>query len=223
MSQPCVITMSLSEIGSSVFAKKLRIIYHESLGAIHFINIDVKAAQTRTFKPNSVIILNLPEWSTETDATITTLRDRGFRGQILAVVKDLGLWPTDSLDPVRYKAVTFLERPFQDSELIGLVRRMLAIDTPSFRSHPRYDLDQQAELQVDGRMEGVRTCVVKNVSLGGACLEFKGEIPVVAGHFITLNVNLGQTNEAHALRGRVAWVQPFKALAGVEFVGTLSV
>jgi hypothetical protein len=214
---PTIVTLSLSEIASSIINKKLRPLQAEALGSLLFIDLDIKGIKTRFHGNASAVLLNFPIWTPEFAMAISTIRDKGYEGPMVALVQDIKKWTREIERRPHFKPISILEKPFSNQELIGLVRRVLALPSMNFRAHPRYELHQNAELYYNqGRT--LKTCELTNVSRGGACLQFAGDPPVEKGQEITLTVGLDGQAAPQTLVGKVAWMKPTKQLVGVQFM-----
>lgn len=217
MKIPMIVTLSLSEITSAALTEKLRPLHIEAMGGLQFLNVDKKSLSGKFSGTASLVILNLPPWSNDFFPCIQEIQSKNYAGPILVFVKDFDHWASLIAASPRLSQLKLLARPFEDAQLLGCVRRLLAVDTAHFRAFPRYETNQPIQIVAS---EAVHACTMKNVSRGGVCVEFSGGVPVAKDDFVTLNVTF-EGNELHNVRGRIAWVQPYKALAGVEFVKTI--
>jgi hypothetical protein len=214
---PTIVTLSLSEIASSMINRKLRPLQAEALGSVLFIDLDIKGIKTRFHGNASAVLLNFPIWSPEFSMAISSMRDKGYQGQMVALVQDAKKWSREIQRRPEILPISILEKPFSNLELIGLVRRLLALPTTNFRAHPRFELQQNADLYYNqGRT--FKSCELTNVSRGGACLQFTGEPPVSKGQEITLTVGLDGQAAPQTLVGKVAWMKPTQSLIGVQFL-----
>ena len=64
-----------------------------------------------------------------------------------------------------FDKVVFLDKPYDEKEMVGIVRRMILAPIIAARKHPRHDTNEQAEVQVEGT-GGVHKCLVRNISKG---------------------------------------------------------
>lgn len=219
---PTVVTLSLSAIASEALNQKLEILKTESLGYLELQSYDLSRLEHGFNFSAKVVILNLPSWSTDHGIAIRRLRAKGYRGHILAIVSDLKAWSEIvQHQPADFYQTTLLEKPYSDADVVGMIRRLLTVHTTAFRAHPRYETEQSAHLRA-GETADETPCVLRNVSHGGACLEFNGPVPVKKGGIVHLDVVLTQENKAQSLRGRIVWIQPYRRQAGVEFLPTFA-
>jgi hypothetical protein len=211
---------SLSEITSVAFSEKVRPLNEEAGGRIEFLNLSIMGMMSRFDGDANVVILNLPDYSTEHVSSIRFIRSRGFAGPILLLVSELKPWVEFFKNSVQFNNVKLLERPFEDGQLHGYLRRLLAVDTTPFRSYRRYEANKPAIVTL--APNDIRACVVRNISHGGACIQLDSDFGIDRNHEITLSINSDDSTEKYQIRARVAWIQKDSALAGVEFLAAIA-
>jgi hypothetical protein len=215
MKVPVIATVSLSEILSVFLNEKLRRLEEEALGGLQLVNLDLANLKKCAELNPSIVILSLPEWSPEHVSSITALQRLGYNGPILMPVEDSATWMKKVTTTPGLEAVKLLERPFEDAQLVGFARRLLRAQSVMFRAHRRHPTNHTALAYLD---QNRHQCVVKNISVGGACLKFDGIPSVQKGDVLSLDIHIGTSNSSYNVQGRVAWVQPSNALAGVQFL-----
>jgi hypothetical protein len=219
MKVPVIATVSLSEILSVFLNEKLRRLEEEALGGLQLVNFDLTNLKKCVEIQPTLVILSLPEWSLEHLTSISSLQALGYSGPILMPVEDTAAWLTKIDAKPELEVVKLLERPFEDQQLVGFVRRLLRAQAVTFRAHRRHPTNHVARAYIE---ENEIDCVVKNISVGGACLKFEGAPTVQKGDVLSLDIHIGSSNSSYNIEGRVAWVQPSNALAGIQFLSATS-
>lgn len=193
----------------------MRPLSKESLGAVQTSSVsleDIKHAfQIET---TSVFILRIAVWKNEFHAMLESMRRAGYRGPVVIVSDVL---PARDFKPL--DATCFLAASESKDEILGVVRRLLALPSAKSRIHPRFLLRESVEV-VFKNGSRAQSCLLENLSRGGACLEFSGGFKFKRGELIEMTLNLDESNEAHVVQGRIAWTDHLNTLAGVEFFPT---
>jgi hypothetical protein len=164
------------------------------------------------------VVVDLGQWSKNDESIVDKLRAANYAGGIIIIShRDAKALPA----PTHFEKIVFLDKPYKDDELLGLVSRMLLAPVIAARKFPRHPTDEAADLQIDGRLGAVFKCRVRNMSKGGAYLEPERPLHVRIGDSVTLKISLGEVKRVYAMRARVAWINTEKPGFGVEFVITL--
>jgi Tfp pilus assembly protein PilZ len=169
----------------------------------------------------AAVILNVPDWTANETATLSSLRYSGYSGPVLVIARSLR-----TLGKPRVRAqegVVFLERPFDSKDLVGIIQKMLHARVVAQRIHRRFNTDEVAEVSPEGR----DTCYesrLTNMSKGGAYLEFANTAPLRTGDRVRMKVDLKEVNRVYSVPARVVWtgrigVPSLPFTVGVEFVG----
>jgi hypothetical protein len=211
----------MSLIGSSIVTTKLASLQSEALGYLQFIDLDLPNLRSQFDRSASLVIMNLPYWSTDQAETFMTLRSTGYRGPIIALVNDPDTWKRTIARQIperNLRQLTVLAKASEDFELPGLVRRLLAQQASNFRAHSRYDLVRHASLHLI-QTEATLDCHVTNVSRGGACVEFIGpQQSLVTGSYVQIQISTDVDYEEQKLDGRIVWISSHEKYVGVEFL-----
>ena len=87
------------------------------------------------------------------------------------------------------------------------------------RVHKRYCIECAAEV-VHNRPtsnEGtIEKCIVHNVSIRGACIQFSGVKKRQIGEMVVLNVQI-ENQRNLLISGEITWFNPFNSTAGIRF------
>ena len=137
-------------------------------------------------KVADAIVLDIEQWSHADEMIIAGLRGTGYKGPVLIVAKKE---PTDVLPTTRiFDKVAFLAKPCDPKELVGIIRRMLLAPIIAARKFTRHETNERADLQIEGQTM-FHSCRVKNMSKGGAYLEFARPLHVRIGDVVILRVH----------------------------------
>jgi hypothetical protein len=187
------------------------------LSNLRIIPIEIEQLATQAADSIQGVVFDVENYSPADEAIIIKLRDHGYVGGVLV----LGQRAAGSGFPQTrfFDKVVFVDKPYDDKDVIGIVRRMLLAPIIAARRYPRHETNETAELHFETTHLS-QVCKVKNMSKGGAYLEFGKSMAVRIGDAVTLKIKLGQLNREYALKARVAWINP-RGGFGVEFVNSL--
>lgn len=169
----------------------------------------------------SLAIMNCTEWTRKEIQAIRELREGEFNGYILVLAK---IDPLEAKRELRHLSqnVVFLEKPFETRELHGIIRKMLLSFTVPQQVHRRYPTMQNAEVEISGKSERFSSCV-RNLSKGGAYLEFNNATPARVGDQVRVTMALTQVNRTYSVPAKVVWanrsMEGQTTAVGVEFMG----
>lgn len=170
---------------------------------------------------HAVIILNLSEWSDQDFGTINEVRLFGYAGPILVVAKmnvKKVRWVAENPD----SNLVFVEKPFDQKDLVGIIRKLLSARAVAQRIHRRFATVQDAEVEIPERAERLLSSVL-NLSKGGAYIEFMADAGVSVGDIVKVKMELAQMNRTYTMAAKVVWAdhgdQGMGTKIGVEFLG----
>ena len=119
--------------------------------------------------------------------------------------------------------VHLLNRPLVNNDLLNLCRKLLRNPAIKSQKHPRYKTS--LELDIEGLQSGeVYPTKMKNLSKGGAYVEFDESPKFSPGEFLKLTIPADGEILERTLNGKVVWLQK-KSLSnskpglGIRFVG----
>ena len=164
-----------------------------------------------------VVVIDVAVGTHIDEVSITSLRALGFNGPVLVLGQKELKSPASSLRVL--DRVIFLSKPYDSKAMLGLVRRMILAPIIAARKYPRHTTNETAEVQVDGKGP-YHSCRVKNMSKGGAYLDFDRSLHVRIGDLVILKIKLGTLNREYLLKARVAWLNRGAGF-GIEFVASL--
>ncbi len=174
-----------------------------------------------THEKMAAVILNVPEWTANETATLSSLRYSGYSGPVLVIARAV---TTLGKPNVRaQEGVVFLEKPFDSKDLVGIMQKMLHARVVAQRIHRRFNTDEVAEVSPEGK-DASYASRLTNMSKGGAYLEFNNAAPLRTGDRVRMKVDLKEVNRVYSVPARVVWtgrvgVPGLPFTVGVEFVG----
>ena len=207
-------------LASAEVERFLEPLQREAMGSLRFTNLEFVSLAETLDTESALVILNFPRWASDQEASIRSIRSRGYMGPILLIAANIGLWNAKARLSPEFRRVALLPSPYERSDLIGLVRRLISQKAMKYRIYPRYEVEIDATLTV-GDAGAVVPCTLRNVSLGGACIGLSTNVSLTPGQFATLSFKLEDNAPEKSMRCRIAWTQATRALIGAEFVRTL--
>jgi hypothetical protein len=216
-SKTTVVISSKTEQDNYIFQKKLEPL-REEFEDTEFACIHPVGLQSVIEPSVGVVILNSAEWSDKEAQYLGDLKALEYQGPILIASKftSLQLKSVPMADP---RAV-LLEKPFDIKDLRGIVRKMLLARAVAQRVHRRFVTSQDAQVEPFGRNESYLSRV-RNLSRGGAYLEFVQAVPLRTGEMVRLKMALQDVNRTYLMPAKVVWTgkDGNDKSVGVEFVG----
>lgn len=215
-----VFLASRTEEENQLLKRKLEILLPEFPG-MKFVGLHPQGLAFSYSENMAVVIINVPEWNTHEALHLANLRGAGYKGPVLVSSKPNG---AQALKTLRAQdAVVYLEKPFENKDLIGIVNKMLTARAVAQRVHRRFNTDQAAEIEFYGRNDRYisRVC---NLSKGGAYLETSIGAAIRVGDMMRVTLELKDVNRTYTMPARVVWTRRSAERGdtgvGVEFVGT---
>jgi Tfp pilus assembly protein PilZ len=119
--------------------------------------------------------------------------------------------------------VIFIEKPYENGDLIGIMRKLITTRAVAQRIHRRFPTNQHAQLEIAGSEKtlGSRVC---NLSKGGAYIEVDSPSPPLKiGDDFRLRLQLSKINRIYLIPAKVVWMRPSanhtESGIGLEFTG----
>ena len=218
MAKSMVFIASRTEQENYIVQKKLEPLEYEFRG-LGFAGVHPLGLAGSIDSQTVAVVFNFTEWTAKEAVHLEELKKIGYRGPILIIakgdvtkaVREMRVWP----------GVVFLEKPFELKDLLGITRKMLMARAVSQRIHRRYATSQDAEVEL---MVGGAKLIsrVRNLSKGGAYLEFMTAVPVKVGELMNVKLDLKDLNRTYTMSAKVVWTSRTNIRGGgvgVEFVG----
>jgi Tfp pilus assembly protein PilZ len=117
--------------------------------------------------------------------------------------------------------IVFLPKPFETKDLLGIVRKQLKAGKVAQQRFRRFATSQDAEIQIESTGGRLNTRV-RNLSKGGAYLEFMIPSALKVGEFLTVKLELKDLQRTYTFPAKVVWSNRHGSRGlgiGVEFTG----
>lgn len=218
MPQTTVFIASRTEQENYILEKKLESLEYD-FKDVKFSSVHIAGLLVAIDRLTAAIILNLTEWTPKEAIMLQEIRRVGFNGPILITAK---ADPTVVNRDIRgMSGVIFLAKPFDAKELLGISKKMLLARAVPQQRFKRYTTSQEAQIEVDstGASLAMR---VRNLSKGGAYLEFIQPNNIQIGELVTVTLELKDLQRKYTMPARVIWTNKHgnRGLGvGVEFTG----
>jgi PilZ domain len=219
MRAPYVYLASKTEQENQILRHKLEPLTKEFRN-LHFLSVHHRGLIASLEQPPALVVLNHLEFTVRQQIELDQLREAGYLGQVLVLAKP----PTaDILSDFQDRDnVVFLEKPFENRDFDGMVRKILNAREVSQRIHRRYNTAQEVAIEAFGKNMSY-TSRVCNLSVGGAYLEFISPPAIAEGELVRLTFDLSEMNRTYTMPARVVWQKKAAdrvgVALGVEFIG----
>lgn len=212
-----LVIASRTEQENYIFQKKIEVLEYEFKG-LSYMSVHPAGLTLSVDRLTAAVILNLTEWTAKEMQLLSDLRAAGYIGPILVIAKPDAEGSFAALRDLT--GIALLEKPFEPKEVVGIVRKMLHARKVAHQVHRRFNTSQEAELEaVDGKKLMTR---VRNLSRGGAFLEFLTPAPIRIGEVVMVRLELDELNRTYTIPAKVVWTSRASgrgAGIGVEFTG----
>lgn len=210
-----VFIASRTEQENYILEKKLESLEYE-FADVKFAGVHTQGLVNAVDRLTAAVIMNLTEWNLKEAFVLQELRKKSFLGPVLVCAKsDLSV-----IKELRsQRDVVFLAKPFETKDMLGIVRKMLLAHSVSQQVHRRFLTSQDAEVEISGQKLITR---VRNLSRGGAFLEFMTPSPLKVGEFVTVKLELKDLKRTYKMPAKIVWTHKHgnRGLGiGVEFTG----
>jgi hypothetical protein len=218
MAKTTVYIASRTEQENYILDKKLESLAYE-FKDVTFSSVHTAGLVLAVDRLTASVVLNLTDWTPKEALLIQELRRAGYKSPILVAAK---------ADPVVVNKdlrltndVIFLPKPFDTKDLLGILRKQLLARVVPQQRHRRFATSQDAEIEIEatgGRM----ITRVRNLSKGGAYLEFMTPSPLKIGEFVKVKLELKDLRRVYTFPAKVVWSNKHGTRGlgiGVEFTG----
>jgi response regulator RpfG family c-di-GMP phosphodiesterase len=154
-------------------------------------------------------------------ALTNDLRELGQKFPVLILANSVMADAMDELE--KSKSTVFLEKPFSNRDLYGLTDKLMGGRSVRQRFFRRFSTSQEGNFSKVPSMEHATAAHIRNLSQGGAFIEYEGKPYVDIGDQICLEIPLHQVHKEYKMKARVVWVSPPAPVIGrnglgVEFI-----
>ncbi len=218
MAKTSVFIASRTEQENYILQKKIESLEFEFAG-VKLASVHTAGLLTAVDRLTAAVILNLNEWTAKEAIMIQELRRVGYVSPILVHAKADPVLVNKDLRSM--SDVVYLPKPADAKDLLGIMRKLLLARQVPQQKHRRFATSQDAEVEIEatgGRM----ITRVRNLSKGGAYLEFMTPSPLKVGEYVKVKLDLKDLQRVYTLPAKVVWAnrQGSRGLGiGVEFTG----
>lgn len=220
MAKATIVLSSRTEQENYILHKKLDELSEQFRG-LEFVGVHLQGLASSIERNTAVVVFNLTDWTPRDSMHLDELRAVGYSGPVLVMAKsDSSL----ALKALRERpSVVFLEKPYELKDLQGIVRKFLLARSVGQQVYRRFTTHQEAAVE---SREGKRDRFisrVRNISKGGAFLEFLGPASFKVGEVITVTLELKDLQRVYQMPAKVVWTSKISSRAGggmgVAFLG----
>jgi response regulator RpfG family c-di-GMP phosphodiesterase len=167
-----------------------------------------------------LIVLNMDTFTPKRIKLATDLKNLGYNFPLLLLAKTVLPESLKSLGNLPSAAL--LEKPYEVRDLAGISEKLLEGRQCKQRIFRRYMTDEVAHLEIFNKTGENIPSRVRNLSKGGAFLEYTG-MPINVGDILRVAIDLKEVDKSYDLNGRVVWsttVSPWGSDPGIgiEFI-----
>jgi hypothetical protein len=218
MGKTTVFVASKTEQENYILQKKLENLEYE-FTEVNFSSVHTAGLTLAVDRLTAAVILNLNEWIPKEALLIQELRKSSYNGPILVMAKADPVVVNRDLRSV--SDVVFLPKPADTKDLLGVVRKQLLAHKVAQQRFRRFVTAQEAEIHLEST-GGKMITRVRNLSKGGAYLEFMTPSAMKVGEYLTVKLELRDLQRTYTLPAKVVWSNKHGSRGlgiGVEFTG----
>ena len=218
MGKTSVFIASKTEQENYILQKKIEGLEYEFTD-VKFSSVHTAGLTLAVDRLTAGVILNLNDWVAKEALLIQELRKTGYVGPILVLAKADPAVVNRDLRAI--SDIVFLPKPAASKDILGVVRKQLLARKVAQQRHRRFPTSQDAEIEIEstgGRM----ISRVRNLSKGGAYLEFMTASALKVGELLTVKLELKDLQRTYTLPAKVVWSNKAGSRGlgiGVEFTG----
>jgi response regulator RpfG family c-di-GMP phosphodiesterase len=166
-----------------------------------------------------LVIFNFNEWNQNELTWVKDLRREGFDRMIMILAKAEAPLAVQNL--ALLESVVYLEKPFEQRDLLGIAEKAIKRGRVEQRIHRRFNTEQPATIEfAAGGSIGSR---IFNLSKTGAYLELNALQEVVIGDSVKLRMELDDVSRTYVMPAKVVWTNMMGRTGGtgvgVHFTG----
>jgi len=168
----------------------------------------------------NLVVFNTEAFTRKKMQITYDLREIGRKVPVLVLAESV--LPDVLLSLRNAQGTVLLEKPYEPKDLFGLSEKLMGGEGCSQRIYRRYFTNQEGEFyKPHVRDLGVQM-KVRNLSQGGAFIEFEERINLRTGDVLNLNIRLVEVRKSYKMPAKVVWVSASSPMGrtgcGVQFV-----
>lgn len=214
-----VILASRAEHENALLQKKLQPLSELFPQGLRMISTRPLAARLEVSGDPDLVVFNFNDVNPEELKALSDLRHEGYSKMVLILGKSSS--PTMVANLRALDRVVYLEKPFENRDLVGIAEKSILKGEVAQQIHRRFNTEQQALVEFgEGRPVGSR---VLNMSKTGAYLELNTLQDVRIGDEVKLRLDLDDMKRTYVMPARIVWSQVMGRTGGtgvgVHFTG----
>lgn len=212
-----VLIASLTEEETTLFKKKLETL-SQLVSGIQYLSSSPQQVSQFIDRSIKLVVINLQHFRPAQKEMIKSLRSVGYLGPIMIVARPHS--PELIRECEKLENVSFVEKPFETRDLVGIAYKLLQTRNVKQRIFRRYRTDQSAQIQLYTNEEMQAQALVSNLSKGGALLEGVFSEIFKVGELLRVQFHLNELDRLYSVPARVVWKKDQKGHEGlgIEFV-----
>lgn len=219
MAYPTIYLASRAEEANQILKRRLEPIT-EDFSEARFVSFHLQGLLSSLDEAVDLVFLNFQDWNRTEFSYLLALRESGYMGPVIVMAKSN---VAEAMKTIRtMEAITFIEKPFESRDLIGITKKTLLRGEVAQRIYRRYETDEKAEVEflgVNHRFESK----MRNLSKGGAYLEVAENAVIKIGDILKVRLELDELNRIYTMPAKVVWTGQSSTQSGqgvgVEFIG----
>ena len=182
-----------------------------------------QAAKLEVAGNPDLVIFNFNDWNKDELKWVEDLRREGYKNMIMILAKASA--PTAVVNLQLLERIVYLEKPYENRDLIGITEKSLKTGTVPQQIHRRFHTEQSALVEfAAGRSVASR---IFNLSKTGAYLELNTLQDVRIGDTLKLRMDLDDVKRTYVMPARIVWSQVMGRTGGtgvgVHFTGRAAI
>lgn len=205
-----LVLASRTENENSLLQRKLLPLMDSVPNGVRFLTTRPQAAQLELGGDPDLVIFNFHDWNQDELKWVEALRTGGYKNTIVILAKaDV---PTAVQNLQFSDRIVYLEKPYENRDLVGIVDKALANVEVAQQIHKRFATEQEAQIEFGaGRLFSSR---IFNMSRTGAYLELNALQDVKIGDTVKVRMELENVNRTYVMPARIVWTQQMGRMGG---------
>lgn len=217
--QKQIVIASRTEQENELLRKKLQPLLSSLPGGARVSTTRPQATKLELAGQPDLVIFNFNDWNQNELVWVEDLRTEGFDRMIMILAKAEA--PVAVQNLALLERVVYLEKPYEQRDLIGIAEKAITQGRVEQRVHRRFDTEQPATVEFGaGRSMGSR---IFNLSKTGAYLELNALQDIAIGEVVKLRMELDDVSRTYVMPARVVWTNMMGRTGGtgvgVHFTG----
>lgn len=214
-----IVIASRTEQENEILRRKLQCLQQSIKGGVQLQTTRPQAAKLEIAQHPDLVIFNFNEWSREELNSVMQLRSEGFDRMMMILAKSEAPKAVQNL--ALLDRVVYVEKPYEQKDLVGIAEKALLKGLVAQRVHRRYDTRQGALIEFHGGKSVASQ--IFNLSKTGAYIELNALQDVDIGEAVQLRMELEDVSRTYLIPAQVIWTNMMGRMGGtglgVRFTG----